>query len=211
MAAADDEYSQWERDHTVGDPPPPSLTWTRYLDNGFAPHAEFQVSKAEGLRLAPLGYRMYRYIQQETAKGRLPVMNPFKKSNAGPRMGVPVGGFGSGTIGREKRERKRERERGEREGWRLIGSVGIFLSFLSPFLFFFVHTLCLCPPPPLLFFLTAVVREGLAWGLGAELPLPRLPQLQHRRHQLLLGMQSTQLHTIPSLSPSLLIGWVAFR
>ena len=94
-----DEYDRWEREHQLGDPPPRSLTWMRYLDNGFAPHQEFQVSTAEGLRLAPLGYRMYRYIQKETSKGRLPVMNPFKKSNAGPRMGVPVGGFGSGTIG----------------------------------------------------------------------------------------------------------------
>ena len=27
-------------------------------------------------------------------------MNPFKKSPAGPRMGVPLGGIGAGTIGR---------------------------------------------------------------------------------------------------------------
>ena len=94
------EYEEWEKKHEVGDPPPTSHTWTRYLDNGFAPHQEFQVSKAEGLRLASLGYRMYKYIQKETAQGRIPIMNPFKKSAAGPRMGVPVGGFGSGTINR---------------------------------------------------------------------------------------------------------------
>ena len=37
------EYDQWEKTRKEGDPPPPSLTWTRYLDNGFAPHQEFQV------------------------------------------------------------------------------------------------------------------------------------------------------------------------
>jgi non-lysosomal glucosylceramidase len=95
-----EEFLKWKDSHTLGEAPPQCLTWTRYLDAGFQPHQEFQVSTAEGLRLAALGYRMYRYIQKETRMGRIPIMNPFKKSNAGPRMGVPVGGFGSGTIGR---------------------------------------------------------------------------------------------------------------
>eukprot|EP00008_Paramoeba_atlantica_P003308 CAMPEP_0201477522 /NCGR_PEP_ID=MMETSP0151_2-20130828/2528_1 /ASSEMBLY_ACC=CAM_ASM_000257 /TAXON_ID=200890 /ORGANISM="Paramoeba atlantica, Strain 621/1 / CCAP 1560/9" /LENGTH=1132 /DNA_ID=CAMNT_0047858269 /DNA_START=73 /DNA_END=3471 /DNA_ORIENTATION=+ len=95
-----DDFEEWKKKHDLGDPPPPSLTWTRHLENGFPPHQEFQVSTAEGLRLASLGYRMWKYIQKETKNGRIPIMNPFKKSAAGPRMGVPVGGFGSGTIGK---------------------------------------------------------------------------------------------------------------
>ena len=79
---------------------PRGATWERRLDQHFPDHSEFQVAMLEGLRLAGLGYRLYKYIGIETDNGRLPIMNPFKKSPAGPRFGVPLGGIGAGTINR---------------------------------------------------------------------------------------------------------------
>ena len=78
----------------------PFVSWKRRLDESFADHEEFDVQARDAIRLAGLGYRMYRYIKKEKRAGRIPIMNPFYKSPSGPRMGVPVGGIGSGTIGR---------------------------------------------------------------------------------------------------------------
>jgi len=79
---------------------PPLVSWRRRLSDTFPDHEEFDVTARDAMRLAGLGYRMYRYIQRERHAGRIPIMNPFYKSPAGPRMGVPIGGIGSGTIGR---------------------------------------------------------------------------------------------------------------
>jgi hypothetical protein len=79
---------------------PPIVSWKRRLNEAFSDHEEFDVSARDAVRLASLGYRMYKYIQREKRAGRIPIMNPFYKSPAGPRMGVALGGIGSGTIGR---------------------------------------------------------------------------------------------------------------
>mmetsp|Transcript_17192 Transcript_17192/g.48392 ORF Transcript_17192/g.48392 Transcript_17192/m.48392 type:complete len:1303 (+) Transcript_17192:90-3998(+) len=78
----------------------PKIAWKRKLNATFPDHREFAVSAMDAMRLSMLGLRMKQYIDAETGQGRLPVMNPFKKSDAGPRMGVPLGGIGAGTIGR---------------------------------------------------------------------------------------------------------------
>ena len=36
-----DDFEEWKKKHDLGDPPPPSLTWTRHLENGFPPHQVF--------------------------------------------------------------------------------------------------------------------------------------------------------------------------
>mmetsp|Transcript_11799 Transcript_11799/g.33225 ORF Transcript_11799/g.33225 Transcript_11799/m.33225 type:complete len:1288 (-) Transcript_11799:36-3899(-) len=78
----------------------PQAAWKRKLCDNYPDHSEFQVAMLEGMRLAGLGFRLYKYIGKEADEGRLPIMNPFYKSPAGPRMGVPIGGIGAGTIGR---------------------------------------------------------------------------------------------------------------
>jgi hypothetical protein len=64
----------------------PATCWSRVMSNTFADHKEFSVTPYEAMRLAGLGLRMKQYIDSETAQGRIPIMNPFKKSPAGPRM-----------------------------------------------------------------------------------------------------------------------------
>jgi len=78
----------------------PQAAWKRKLCDNYPDHSEFQVAMLEGMRLAGLGFRLYKYIGKEADEGRLPIMNPFKKSPAGPRFGVPLGGLGAGTINR---------------------------------------------------------------------------------------------------------------
>lgn len=78
----------------------PHVCWSRSLGDSFSGHKEFGVSALDAVRLASLGLRMKQYIDSETEQGRLPIMNPFYKSPAGPRMGVPLGGIGGGNIGR---------------------------------------------------------------------------------------------------------------
>ena len=73
--------------HTVVTPPEiPLICWSKSLADSFPDHKEFSVTPYEAMRLAGLGLRMKQYIDEETSQGRLPVMNPFKKSPAGPRM-----------------------------------------------------------------------------------------------------------------------------
>eukprot|EP01119_Soliformovum_irregulare_P022256 TRINITY_DN757_c0_g1_i1.p1 TRINITY_DN757_c0_g1~~TRINITY_DN757_c0_g1_i1.p1 ORF type:complete len:910 (-),score=236.24 TRINITY_DN757_c0_g1_i1:44-2773(-) len=78
----------------------PEAAWTRALWNTFPAHKEFSVSALDGMRLAKLGYRMYKYVKAERTAGRVPIMDPFNSPKAGPIMGVPIGGIGSGSIGR---------------------------------------------------------------------------------------------------------------
>ena len=43
----------------------------------------YKVSVAEGLRLAGLGFRMWKYVKRERAAGRVPIMDPFAPPKAG--------------------------------------------------------------------------------------------------------------------------------
>ncbi|KAL9659034.1 hypothetical protein QQ045_018599 [Rhodiola kirilowii] len=49
---------------------------------------------------APIGLRLWRHIRQESAKGKGVIINPFLKHSVSSTHGVPLGGIGSGIIGR---------------------------------------------------------------------------------------------------------------
>ncbi|KAL5555108.1 hypothetical protein UlMin_037344 [Ulmus minor] len=79
---------------------PASLTWQRNLNNkGNAP-VSFSLSLKEIIHLAPIGYRLWRHVQEESAKGRGALINPFMKRVITSSHGVPLGGIGVGSIGR---------------------------------------------------------------------------------------------------------------
>ncbi|KAG5548797.1 hypothetical protein RHGRI_014223 [Rhododendron griersonianum] len=42
----------------------------------------------------PIGYRLWRHIREEAAKGHGILMNPFKKRPISSCHGVPLGGMG---------------------------------------------------------------------------------------------------------------------
>ncbi|GBG69795.1 hypothetical protein CBR_g4624 [Chara braunii] len=53
--------------------------------------------RTRGVRV---GIRMYKYVAEERAAGRMPFIDPFKKRYPHSYHGVPLGGIGGGSIGR---------------------------------------------------------------------------------------------------------------
>ncbi|XP_021604066.2 LOW QUALITY PROTEIN: non-lysosomal glucosylceramidase [Manihot esculenta] len=79
---------------------PPSLTWQRGLNtNGNIP-VGFSLSFREIMHMLPLGLRLWRYSKEEATKGRLPIFDFSKKRVITGDHGIPLGGIGSGSIGR---------------------------------------------------------------------------------------------------------------
>ncbi|MED6220792.1 hypothetical protein PIB30_048261 [Stylosanthes scabra] len=91
---------------------PASLTWQRKLNTAGKTPIEFGMSLKEIIHLAPIGFRLWRYVQEEKAKGRNGMMDPFAKRHVTSYQGVPLGGIGSGSIGRSYR--------GEFQPWQLF-------------------------------------------------------------------------------------------
>ncbi|WJX87960.1 glucosylceramidase [Trifolium repens] len=79
---------------------PPELTWQRKLNNEANAPSEFTLSIKEMIHLAPIGYRLWRQIREEAAKGRGGMIDPFAKRHVTSCHGVPLGGVGAGSIGR---------------------------------------------------------------------------------------------------------------
>lgn len=52
------------------------------------------------MKLAGLGYRMWRYISAEKSAGREPYMDVFSDIKPVPNQGIPLGGMGAGSITR---------------------------------------------------------------------------------------------------------------
>ncbi|XP_057997400.1 uncharacterized protein LOC131176342 isoform X2 [Hevea brasiliensis] len=49
---------------------------------------------------APVGIRLWHYLQEEAGKGKGGVINPFFKRFVTSCQGIPLGGIGSITLGR---------------------------------------------------------------------------------------------------------------
>ncbi|XP_050210661.1 uncharacterized protein LOC126660973 [Mercurialis annua] len=79
---------------------PASLTWQRKLHNEDIELKQFSLSFQEKFQMAPLGIRLLRLIREESAKGKTGIINPFAKRFITSSHGVPLGGIGSGSIGR---------------------------------------------------------------------------------------------------------------
>lgn len=79
----------------------PPLTWQRKLNCDDISLSEFDLKLKEMVALAPLGFRLWRYLQEEKAKGKDSIfINPFIKRVYSSCQGVPLGGMGAGSIGR---------------------------------------------------------------------------------------------------------------
>ncbi|XP_020230629.1 non-lysosomal glucosylceramidase isoform X1 [Cajanus cajan] len=91
---------------------PAGLTWQRKLNNEGKAPSEFTLSLKEMIHLAPIGYRLWRHVREEVAKGKGGMIDPFAKHHVTSCHGVPLGGIGSGSIGRSYR--------GEFQRWQLF-------------------------------------------------------------------------------------------
>lgn len=81
----------------------PSLTWKRKLNiTGTVPKETFP-SFYEILHLLPLGLRLLWHVKTEADKGTPSIMDPYHKRLVTCFHGVPLGGIGSGSIGRSIR------------------------------------------------------------------------------------------------------------
>ncbi|KAG5625739.1 hypothetical protein H5410_010957 [Solanum commersonii] len=73
----------------------PSLTWQRKLNCDDIALSEFNLKLKEMVTLAPLGFRLWKYLQEEKAKGKDALfINPFIKRVYSSCQGVPIGGMG---------------------------------------------------------------------------------------------------------------------
>ncbi|KAJ1275211.1 hypothetical protein BS78_05G119200 [Paspalum vaginatum] len=78
----------------------PALTWEHKLTHVRHDLPPFRLTWRETRQLAGIGIRLGRHILEETAKGRIAVIDPMKKRVAKSGQGVPLGGIGAGSIGR---------------------------------------------------------------------------------------------------------------
>ncbi|XP_023530160.1 non-lysosomal glucosylceramidase isoform X1 [Cucurbita pepo subsp. pepo] len=91
---------------------PPSLTWQRKLNSEGVSLRQFRLHLKEIVHLAPVGLRLVRHIREESVKGRGAMINPFIRRQITDTHGIPLGGIGSGSIGRSYR--------GEFQRWQLF-------------------------------------------------------------------------------------------
>ncbi|RVW77528.1 Non-lysosomal glucosylceramidase [Vitis vinifera] len=73
---------------------PGSLTWQRKLNSDGNAPVEFKINLRETFHLAPIGFRLWRHVREETAKGRGAMIDPFVKRYISSSQGVPLGGIG---------------------------------------------------------------------------------------------------------------------
>ncbi len=85
----------------------PKHCWTRRLDEPLPPPSLHTFSRPpilEALSLLPVAARVGRYILSERKQSREPIFDlsglTLSPPNPGPHGGVPLGGIGSGSIGR---------------------------------------------------------------------------------------------------------------
>ncbi|ESR44751.1 hypothetical protein CICLE_v10000199mg [Citrus x clementina] len=91
---------------------PASLTWQRKLSTEEIPLSQFTLNWKETVQLAPIGVRILCLIREEAAKGKRAFIDPFIKRHLTSSHGVPLGGVGSGSIGRSYR--------GEFQRWQIF-------------------------------------------------------------------------------------------
>ncbi|KAJ8768107.1 hypothetical protein K2173_021047 [Erythroxylum novogranatense] len=90
---------------------PAPITWQRKLNGEEVTLYPFSIKWKEALAMAPIGIRIWRLLRDEATKGG-PFINPFAKRYMTSCHGVPLGGVGSGSIGRSYR--------GEFQRWQLF-------------------------------------------------------------------------------------------
>lgn len=162
----EDSFDIREKEHTKSstdevrvDPAKlPPLTWERKLNSPGIIPSEFVLNIKEQINMAPLGLRLWRHIQEEEAKGRGVVINPFTKRHVTGCHGIPLGGIGAGSIGRSYN--------GEFQRWQIFPEICYEKPVLANQFSIFVsrpngdkYSTVLCPERPELF------REGNDSGI----------------------------------------------
>ncbi|KAL1209583.1 hypothetical protein V5N11_035862 [Cardamine amara subsp. amara] len=84
----------------IGNERLPQVTWQRKLNSKVKNPCEFKMTTRDVLHLLPIGYRLWRHTKEEEAKGKASIYDIFKKRHVTGDHGVPLGGIGSGSIGR---------------------------------------------------------------------------------------------------------------
>ncbi|GMY07917.1 non-lysosomal glucosylceramidase-like [Fagus crenata] len=86
--------------HKVDPGKPAPLTWQRKLNCKGTLPSEFALTFQEKMHMAPIGIRLLRHAKEEAAKGRMAIFDFFSKRTIAGHHGVPLGGIGAGSIGR---------------------------------------------------------------------------------------------------------------
>ncbi|KAL5789347.1 hypothetical protein ACOSQ2_004235 [Xanthoceras sorbifolium] len=138
---------------------PAPLTWKRKVNTEEINLSLFSLTWKEIIQMAPIGIRIWRLIQEETAKGQI-FMNPFVKRWLTSSHGIPLGGIGAGSIGRSYR--------GEFQRWQLFPRICEEKPVLANQFSVFVsrsngekHSSVLCPRNP------GVPIDSGASGIGS--------------------------------------------
>ncbi|KAL5559864.1 hypothetical protein UlMin_036075 [Ulmus minor] len=93
--------SQYSAEKEYGGKKPAFLSWQRKLNWRGKMPTEFSFSFREFIHLAPGAFRLWRHAREEEAKGRASIFNGiFNKLPVTSNHGIPLGGIGSGSIGR---------------------------------------------------------------------------------------------------------------
>ncbi|MQM01516.1 hypothetical protein Taro_034276 [Colocasia esculenta] len=79
---------------------PVTCTWQRKVDITENAISSFRPTLSEAIQMSHLGFRLYRHVVEERAKGREAIMDPFTNRSLTSCHGVPLGGIGCGSIGR---------------------------------------------------------------------------------------------------------------
>nr|XP_043621012.1 non-lysosomal glucosylceramidase-like [Erigeron canadensis] len=141
---------------------PPSVTWKRNLNTEEVPLSHSMFNLKEMFHLAPMGYRLWRWIREDASKGNGngTLYNPMKKHYYSSCNAVPVGGIGSGSIGRTFK--------GEFLRWQLFPKICEDKPVLANQFSVFVsrpngkkYSTVLCPPNP------EVLKENSVDGIGS--------------------------------------------
>ncbi|KAH9750589.1 non-lysosomal glucosylceramidase [Citrus sinensis] len=139
---------------------PASLTWQRKLSTGEIPLSQFTLNWKETVQLAPIGVRILCLIREEAAKGKRAFIDPFIKRHLTSSHGVPLGGVGSGSIGRSYR--------GEFQRWQIFPRECEDKPVLANQFSVFVsrsngqkYSSVLCPKTP------EVLKDTTAAGIGS--------------------------------------------
>ncbi|XP_078158486.1 uncharacterized protein LOC144554115 isoform X2 [Carex rostrata] len=93
----------FEKEAQIDTSKPVPIRWQKQLDENDKKITGLSLSTLsmhEKLELGPMFLRLCRLYITETANGRASCWNPFKKWMDNPCIGVPLGGVGSGSIGR---------------------------------------------------------------------------------------------------------------
>ncbi|XP_030955434.1 non-lysosomal glucosylceramidase-like isoform X2 [Quercus lobata] len=139
---------------------PALLTWQRKLNSEGSALSEFTLSLKERVQMAPILFRLWRHVREEAAKGNGVAINLFAKRLVTSCHGIPLGGIGSGSIGRSYR--------GEFQRWQLFPKICEEKPVLANQFSVFVkrssgekYSTVLCPGSP------EVLKETDVSGIGS--------------------------------------------